>query len=617
MASPLSEPLFRQHIVNTAEYTKHIETDFMKQLALFRHMLQNGTLTNLESLLPLFFNIRGKPMTLTQHAPFEELYNFDMAMQTVLRTARQVGKSSLLATLGVGMTATLPYFSLLFIAPLFEQIRKFSNNYVGPLIEQSNIRSMLLGVNTTNSVLQRSFKNQSKLLFAYAFTSVDRVRGSSSHCFLLDETQDMDSRFIPVIRECTSFFTDWKMEWFTGTPKTKDNFLEGMFQGGSQAEWFVPCLHCTTNGYPTWNIPSLEFHASAMIGPYHSGISEKYPGTICHKCGQPISPALGHWVHRFPDRQWDCASYHIPQIVMPFHYASNVAWKKILEKQQGKNNTTPSTFWNEVMGESYDVSTKLVSQTELQSVAVLGKCHPTLVASRKSDYLLTSLAADWGGGGEQGVSFTTLAFLGLRRDGVIEVPWGIRLLTPHDHIKEAEDTFAFWRYFNPDLFAHDYTGAGSLRETFIVQKGVPLSKIMPCMYVRSASGAPCYHVRATEQHPRNHYRLDKTRTLLLTSAMIRTKQMLFFNYDHNSDDDPGLLHDFLALIEDKVTTSGAGEIYRISRAHGFTDDFAQAVNIGAVSLWHRSKQWPNLLANIPTTMSIDQQEAAGPENPVW
>ena len=58
--------------------------------------------------------------------------------------------------------------------------------------------------------------------------------------------------------------------------------------------------------------------------------------------------------------------------------------------------------------------------------------------------------------------------------------------------------------------AHDYTGAGSLRETFLVQAGVPLNRIMPIAYVRSASHNIMNPVAATPVHPRDHYQADKT-----------------------------------------------------------------------------------------------------------
>ena len=112
------------------------------------------------------------------------------------------------------------------------------------------------------------------------------------------------------------------------------------------------------------------------------------------------------------------------------------------------------------------------------------------------------------------------------------------------------------------------------------------------------------------QHPRSHYRVDKSRSLLLTCAMIKCRQLKFFNKDYTTQEDPGLIRDFLALVEDKITTMAAGEIYRISKQAGFTDDFAQAVNLGCVAIWYRTRQWPRLDRIAEYAITDEQLRAA-------
>jgi len=464
-----------------------------------------------------------------------------------------------------------------------------------------------------NSVLHRSFHNHSKMLFSFAFLNADRIRGISADKMAVDEVQDMNHEHIPIIRETMSA-SPWAFRQFTGTPKTLDNTLEALWGESSQAEWFVPCMHCTTNGAPTWNIPTMEFHLEKMIGPYRPDISEAHPATICHKCGKAISPRLGRWVHRYPDRIWDQAGYHVPQVIMPLHYAKPDKWAELLAKMAGKGNTPLNVFFNEVLGESYDTAAKLVTLTEIDAVSNLGENTINAARARRGMYSMVVLAVDWGGGGEKGLSFTTAAVLGMRRDGTIEVIYGKRLLTPHDHLREAREIKQLWEIFKPTILAHDYTGAGALRETFLIQAGVPTRATMPCQYVRSASQQPCYHVAPTLQHPRSHYRVDKSRSLLLTCAMIKCRRLKFFNKDHNSKEDPGLIWDFLALVEDKVTTMAAGEIYRITKQPGFTDDFAQAVNLGCVAMWYRTRRWPKLDEIAEYAITDDQLRASVPQH---
>jgi hypothetical protein len=465
-------------------------------------------------------------------------------------------------------------------------------------------------------VLHKSFINGSQMLFSFALLDADRIRGISADEVDIDEIQDMNREHLPIIAETMSH-SKWAIRKFTGTPKTLDNTLQGLWEESSQAEWFVPCFHCTTNGAPTWNIPAEEFHLLDMIGPWHADISEKNPATICYKCRQPISPRYGRWFHRYDERRWEHAGYHIPQIIMPLHFADPEKWSVLLAKQQGKGNTPTNVFFNEVLGESYDTASKLVTLTELNKVSTLWPNSDQAGRDHIGGYKLRAMGIDWGGGGEDGVSFTALALVGLRHNGKLDVIWGRRLLTPHDHIREARETLQYTMMLKPHVIAHDYTGAGTIRETLLVQAGIPRRVIMPCQMVRSAVAAPCYHVSPTEQHPRDHYRVDKSRTLLLTCSCIKMEHMQFFKSDYISDEDRGLIRDFLALTEEKVQTQAAGEIYKIGRAEGFTDDFAQAVNLACVAIWHREKEWPNLAALAEFSLTKAQLEAAGPVDPQW
>jgi hypothetical protein len=297
---------------------------------------------------------------------------------------------------------------------------------------------------------------------------------------------------------------------------------------------------------------------------------------------------------------------------MPLHYAFPAKWAELLAKQAGRGNTPVNVFYNEILGESYDTAAKLVTLTELDAVSNLGPNTDEAAVARLRNYRMRVMGVDWGGGGEKQISFTTIALLGLRFDGGIDVIWGKRLLTPHDHLREARDVMRYVQMFQPEIIAHDYTGAGSLRETFLVQAGVPARAIMPCMYVRSASQKPCFHVAPTQQHPRSHYRVDKSRSLLLTCAMIKCQKLHFFNRDFTSNEDPGLIRDFLALLEDKIVTMAAGEIYRIGRQEGFSDDFAQSVNLGCTAIWHRTGVWPRLDTMAQYAITDEQLRAASP-----
>jgi hypothetical protein len=561
-------------------------------------------------------NLKGKPYSLIDHFPFEEIFRFVMPQGVCYKTGRQVSKTTSLASDGIIKAVSIPNFTTLYVTPLYEQIRRFSTMYVGPFIRLSPVRRLWVSTETRESVLHRTFTNQSQMIFSFALLDADRIRGVSADKMAIDEVQDMSKDHLPIIAETMSH-SDWSFRQFTGTPKTLDNTLEGIWQESSQAEWFIPCLHCTTDGTATLNIPSMDHHLDRMIGPWHADISEKHPATICYKCAKPISPRMGRWVHRYPRRIATNAGYHVPQIIMPLHYAKRDKWAELLAKQQGKGNTPTNVFYNEVLGESYDTASKLVTLTELLRAMTRRKNSAKHARSMLSKYPLRIMGVDWGGGGSKGLSFTTAVLLGFRIDGRIDALWGTRLLTPHDHIREARELKWFWDYFHPQIFAHDYTGAGNLRETFMQQSGVPQSRLMPCMYVRSAKQRPCYHVAPTLQHPRDHYRVDKARTLQTTCNMIRLGRLTFWNEEKTSNEEPGLIRDFLSLIEEKTTTMAAGEVYKIDCAEGCCDDFAQAVNIGCVAGWYRTGRWPDLIKTLDDAIKDGFIDDIAPEEPDW
>lgn len=576
--------------------------------------IASGRVPTLEPLLPLMFTLNGQAYTLKEHFPMSPLFKTTMSKRTLFRTGRQVSKSTSISSHGILLSNVVPYFRTFFITPLYEQIRRFSNNYVRPFVATSPIRSLLVDTRCEQSVLQRSFRNGSVMLFSFALLDASRTRGVSSDYNRYDEVQDMDPDHLPIIDAAMSH-SKYELRSYTGTPKTLDNPIEALWQRSSRAEWVVPCTAC---GFD--NIPSIEYHLDGMVGPLRDDISEERPGVVCYKCRLPINPRGGHWWHRHPELRHDFAGYHLPQIILPLHYARYDKWAEILRTQA---NEPPHIFYNEIMGEAVDSGQKLITETELRAAATLDwKNNPDdpspLVFKRLKELPAKVLAIDWGGGGADGVSFTVLALLGITTNKKVEVLWGKRLVTSQDHMKEARECLYWLKKFKVDLVAHDYTGAGVVRETVMVQAGFDLSRIMAIEYVRAASSNLIKFVPATPLHNRDHYRLDKTRSLLYVMQAIKTGLMRFYKQDIDDRSHNGLLRDFLALIEEKTTSRAAGDIYVITRNPMLTDDFAQAVNIGAAALWHSRNAWPNFAeAAQIAKISASIEQAAGSREYGW
>jgi hypothetical protein len=575
-----------------------------QRLALFAQFISSQPLCTLVPLLPMLLNLEGTPYSLIDHFPFEALFQTHMPRNIVMKTGRQVSKSTSIAAHGVILAAAIPRFTTLYVTPLYEQIRRFSSNYVRPFIEESPIKSMLVGTKTEHSVLQRSFKNRSIMHFSYAGLTADRTRGIKSDRCAFDEIQDMDPEHIDIIKESMSH-SGYGISQFTGTPKTMDNTLQKLWENSSQAEWVTRCPRCNFD-----NVPALDWHLDKMIGKWHPDISENRPGVLCYRCGRPMSPRLGRWRHRYPDRKMVFAGFHVPQIIMPIHYANPEKWSVMISKRE---TLAPATFYNEVLGESCDISTKLVTQTELQIAGCLHENDESIAITKIGQYVQRVLAVDWGGGGKDGVSYTVMVVLGFTMDGKIDVIFAKKSLVPHNHVAEARECLRLFQKFHCAVLAHDYTGAGTLRETMLVQTGMTIERLMPIQYVRAAAHNILTFIPATDQHPRAHFRVDKARSLQLTCYSIKLGILKFFKYDYISPENPGLLHDFLALIEDKVPTAHGSDVYTIQRNPLLSDDFAQAVNIGCCALWHMYGAWPNF-SELQDQWRADQQamDSIGP-----
>lgn len=591
----------------------------LEKLSIFREIIESGLVRTYVPLLPLILNLNTKPFVLNDHFPFEPVFQTRLTRDVVIKSGRQVAKSTSLAARGLIICNSIPAFNMLFITPLYEQIRRFSSNYVRELIEHSPVKQFWVDSTTENNVLQRTFRNQSKMFFSYAFLSADRTRGYATGSVNFDEIQDIDKNHIPIIKSTMSA-SPWRLTMYTGTPKTLDNTLEGLWTDSSMAEWCIHCEACNK-----LNIPSMDHDLDRMIGPFSEDISELKPGVICAKCGRNISPRNGRWMHRHNNKRWTFPGYHIPQIIMPMHYADPERWAELLAKQQGFGNMTTAQFYNEILGESYDYGTKLVSETDLKNAAILpwenNPRSPTVPLKQKDKYIVRVLGVDWGGGGGDGiddmVSFTTMAVVGMLPNGKLDVIYGRRLLTPHDPIEEARQCLAVYKAFNCHLFAHDYNGAGAMREAFMIQAGIPYEQVIPIVYYRSAAKNMMTHKAASDEHYRHYWLLDKARSLSLTCQCIKYQHIRTFKYDYIGKENPGLLRDFCALVENKTEMLRGSDVYSIQRMSSFTDDFAHSVNLACNTIWHRNQKYPNLPEIAKFKITGKQQALINPDVATW
>ncbi len=608
--------------METAETPEPLKKSESLQDYLVRLLKQvkDNALLSMVPLLPLIFQLDGRPYNLKHHYQFESMFRTRRPTKTVLYTARQVSKSTFEASNSILMSTCIQNFKTLFVTPLYEQARNLSTDRVRKFIDESPIKHLITSTKTENSVLRKTFTNGSVIKFTFALLSADRARGNSADQVSFDEVQDLDKNHIPIILECQSH-SKYKLVQYAGTPKTFQNTLNGLWMQSSQAEWVIPCGVCGKE-----NVCNTAQDLDQIIGPvWQPADGEPFLGTICAnpRCRRLIDPARGRWYHERPELRWDMAGYHIPQHIMHVHYSDPQAWKALHAKRNGRGGYSPSKYANEVCGESCGVGIGLISPQELQKACRLPwnndpfDFEPAVAQAEK--YPMRVLAVDWGGGGEDEISFTALAVLGYLPDGTVHVIWGKRLLNPHDHLGEAAECLDVFRRFRCQFLAHDYSGAGHLRETFLVNNGLSPEKILPMAFIGTPSKLPVTYKPLTDLIPRAYYQVNKTRSLLYTCAGIKTGKVLFFRFDFQSMEDPGLVSDFFGLVENKIATSRGSDTYTIQRNALLTDDFAQAVNLGCHALWYIHGTLPTFSiqnANMTAEQKHEADNAPGDDTTI-
>lgn len=579
------------------------EDNSERTLKIIEHYLAKGNWQTFKPLLPAYLSLKGKPYTLDNHFPFEPLFRTRLPKKSLFKTGRQLAKSTSLAAQGIVFHASIPFFSTLYVTPLFEMIRRFSQNYVRPFIEMSPVRRLLTDPRSVNSVLQRSFRNHSKMQFSFAYLDADRTRGIAADQLIYDEVQDIVWDFLDIIQEVLSGSVDWGLQRFAGTPKSLDNTIEKLWTESSQAEFMIKC-HAQGCGH--WNVPALAYDLEAMTGKVRDEISPKSPGITCAKCRKPVFPRIhGRWIHGDRTKRWEFPGYHIPQIVMPMHNENVEKYSVLYGKSIGRGSTPRHVYLNEVCGESCDLGAKVVNLTEL----TIASCLPwrntyTEAVHHIGNYQRRVIGIDWGGNGGRSAlgriktSFTVVSVLGMLPNGKVDVIWAHRIIRSLAFEHEVQVIIAAFKQFECSHIGHDYGGAGAEREHLLLQAGFPRNRIFPMQYHGQVKGAIMLHKKPTPLHRRNWFSLDRSKSLGLICHCIRAGLLRFFQPDFVSSEDPGLIRDFLSLQEEKIERPQASDVYYITRNPNLQDDFVHSVNFGACLLWFLQKKWPNLAAQM-------------------
>lgn len=354
------------------------------------------------SVIPSVFTeavylIEGKPFRFTGRNYLKTIYDTNIKLG-LMKTGRQVEKSTTVSIKMANDVLLKPFCRDLFVAPLNEQVKTFSKERLAKLFRYSKediVKRFYMRRELSDQVYMREFANGATVWLRHCYEQGDNIRGLSIDRLYIDEVQDILVDAIPVIQE-TQFASDDPVTWFTGTPKTFSNTIEGLWQQSTQGEWIVKCTHCGA-----YQILGLK------------NITDKF--LACRKCHMEITSEMigdGFWKELNPGKP--LKGFHISQMMSPRAKMVAEDGKGIYQKMM----TYPiAKFHNEVLGLSYENADRLITDVMLDRIM---DNEENFYDYLPSNYALNRIfmGIDWGTG--EG-SYTVVSIFTYNEDGKFQL----------------------------------------------------------------------------------------------------------------------------------------------------------------------------------------------------
>ena len=351
----------------------------------------------------LFVHLDGPRIQFPDRPYLTSIYG-SRKRKMILRTSRQVEKSTYLCNSLLYEAATRPGTKILFVCPRQDQALTFVRSRLVPMLEQSPYLSrVLLGKSKKKLPIKNMrFANESQLFVRAAYLTADAARGLSADVLMIDEFQDVAPGALPVLLETLSHST-YARTLLTGTPKLSENPIEGIFAQSTANEWTMTCEECGADVIPD----------ERCLG--NAGIA-------CPQCRRPLDARHGRWVPRQPDAQWG-DGYWLNHLMVP--------WKKnkydeILECQRVYDF---AQFKNEVLGLPVSLGEHIVTREELEACCTEKPMAKSIDDIPAKFHNRIFAGVDWGGGGPA----RTVVVVGFTRpEGVFEICHFARLRSDED-----------------------------------------------------------------------------------------------------------------------------------------------------------------------------------------
>jgi hypothetical protein len=368
---------------------------------------------DLVDLVPATLMFQGKSLDIKNRRPmFAPVFSKKRSIKKyVYLCSRQLGKTVSAASSMTMDCLWRNHFNVLYVAPLAVYTQRMHSVFMMPMIRSCRLPWKIQNsTDCVNNVLEKSFLTGSHYFGISTYNSAAQALGLSRiDCTTYDEVQDLNSDFIPQIRE-TCGMSEFRYENYFGTARGVDNTLSLLFENSTQNLFYMQCPHCHKE-----NVPTREGRVLEMI-------QEK--GLTCIHCGKLLDIERGEWrrSYEYDPIIRDAEGFQIPQIIVKDRMFPHDRYiDTIYNKLHGSSAYSESRFYQEVLGIPTSQGGMPITPMDIEQASILEIDQHSLPPTSK--YLRIAGGVDWGG--SEITSFTVGTAVGYT-DGKFDVLGAIR-----------------------------------------------------------------------------------------------------------------------------------------------------------------------------------------------
>jgi hypothetical protein len=545
---------------------------------------------DLVNLVPSSISFQGKPLDILHRRPmFSPMFRKERtALKDVYMCGRQIGKTVSISSSILMNCWWREFFRLLYVAPMSIYTQRLHSMFMQPMIHGKLLPWSVSDSSCMCNVHEKSFLTGSRYVGISCFNNAQNALGLSVDWVMFDETQDLNSDFIPQIREVIGT-SEYRYESYFGTARGVDNTLTTLFESSTQNIWTMKCAHC---GHE--NTPTISGNVLDMI---------QIQGISCVKCKKLLDVERGTWrpLFKYDPIKRDKDGYHIPQIIIKDRITPHSRYiDTIYNKLHGSSAYSESRFLQEILGIPTSQGGVPITQQDIIDASVLPIEKDTEWNAQQ--YQRVSGGVDWGGA--EIVSFTVGTVVGYR-NGYFDCFGAIR----PTGIPDEQRHYIIGDYLTKstgsrvEVIGADAGFVGSVQNPNLAQyTGVPVASI--------AYGTT---KRFFIPQSNNCFTVDRTTIIYIVFALIKMKRIRFPSGSWFEQ----YTRDLLAIFTEDIVNTHGITARRYSRYKDRPDDFVHSLGyavfmaaLGIDDLPAMAGMPPNMSINAPYIKDIGEEVAS-------